>query len=184
MGEIPSFYLFTAFIFSYGTERLGLSRDLLLMAVMIASAVSFITIPCAGWLSDKIGRKQTVLLGAALTIIMAFAYFAMIETRNPTLIILATVLSLIPHDLMWGPLGAFVCEAFPAKVRYSGAAIGSQIAAVFSGGPAPLIATFLVAQFHTGYSVAAYIAFCAVLSIVGAVMLGKVGEAMAAKPKP
>ncbi len=171
MGEITSYYLFTAYIFAYGTDQLHIPRNVLLAAVMVAASVSFFTIPYMGHLSDRFGRKRIVLIGAVLTAIMAFVYFAMIGTREPWLVILATTLALIPHDMMWGPLGAFISENFPPKVRYSGGSIGGQLAAVISGGPAPLIATALAAQFHTGYAVSAYIAFCAVLSIIGAALL-------------
>ena len=73
------------------------------------------------------------------------------------LIFLAIVLSLIPHDIMYGPQAALIAEAFPGRLRYSGASLGYQLASVIAGGPAPLIATWLFARYGTPYAIAAYI---------------------------
>src|SRR5262249_26891219 len=100
MAEQAPFYLFTAFIFAYGTDFLGLPRDFLLTAVVAAATLSFISIPLFGYLSDRIGRKRVYMLGAALTGLYGFAYFALLNTRNSTLVAVAIVLSLIPHDMM------------------------------------------------------------------------------------
>ena len=84
---------------------------------------------------------------------------------------LAIVLSLIPHDMMYGPQAALIAEAFTPRLRYSGASLGYQLASIIAGGPAPLIATALFAAYHTGYAVAIYIAACAVVSLIAAAMM-------------
>ena len=81
MGEQAPFYIFTAFIFTYGTTILHQSRDLLLIAVLTASVFSFFTIPFAGYLSDRIGRKRMYMIGAAVTGIFGFVYFALLDTE-------------------------------------------------------------------------------------------------------
>jgi len=83
------------------------------------------------------------LIGSVLTGLFGFAYFALLNTAVPGLIFIAIVLSFVPHDLMYGPQAALIAESFPASLRYSGASIGYQLASVFAGGPAPLIATAL-----------------------------------------
>ena len=60
---------------------------------------------------------------------------------------------------------------FAPRLRYSGASIGFQLASVIAGGPAPLIATALLAATGSGYMIAAYIAFCAIVSIVATIMM-------------
>src|SRR5215831_447092 len=171
MGEQAPFYIFTAFVFSYGTTALKESKDFLLTAVLAASVLSFFSIPFFGHLSDRIGRKRMYLIGAAVMGVFGFVYFALLDTLSPTWIFIAIVLSLIPHDMMYGPQAALIAEAFTGRLRYSGASLGYQLASVIAGGPAPLIAAALFAQYHSGYPIAWYIAVCAVLSLVSTAML-------------
>jgi MFS family permease len=81
------------------------------------------------------------------------------------------ILSLVPHDMMYGPQAALIAEAFTPRLRYSGASLGYQLASIIAGGPAPLIAAALFAHYHTGYAIALYIAACGVLSIVATLLL-------------
>ena len=153
MSEQAPFYIFTAFIFAYAVGTLKMSRDLILMAVLVAACVSFITIPLSGHISDLIGRRKMYLIGAATTGLFGFLYFGMVDTAVPSLVFIAIVLSLIPHDMQYGPQAALIAEAFTPRLRYSGASLGYQLASVIAGGPAPLIATALFAAYHSGYAV-------------------------------
>ena len=171
MGEQAPFYIFTAFIFTYGTETLKMSRDVLLTAVMTAAVLSFFTIPLFGHLSDRFGRKRMYLIGAAVTGVFGFVYFALLDTAVPTWIFLAIVLSLVPHDMMYGPQAALIAESFTARLRYSGASLGYQLASIIAGGPAPLIAAALFAKYHSGYAIAGFILGCAIVSLIATSML-------------
>jgi metabolite-proton symporter len=168
MAEQAPFYIFTAFVFAYGVGTLKMSRDLILSAVLVASCVSFITIPLSGHISDRIGRRKMYLIGAAATGLFGFLYFGMLDSAYPSAVFIAIVLSLIPHDIQYGPQAALIAEAFTPRLRYSGASLGYQLASIIAGGPAPLIATALFAAYHTGYAIAIYIAACAVVSLVSA----------------
>jgi metabolite-proton symporter len=170
-AEQAPFYIFTAFIFAYGTTTLKMSRELILTAVLVASCVSFITIPLSGHISDRIGRRKMYLIGAAVTGLFGFLYFGMLDTALPSAVFIAIVLSLIPHDMMYGPQAALIAEAFTPRLRYSGASLGYQLASITAGGPAPLIATALFAAYQTGYAISIYIAFCAVVSLVSAAFM-------------
>ena len=170
-GEQAPAYIYLAFIFAYGTQILHQSRDFLLTALITAGVISLFTIPIAGALSDRFGRKRIYLIGSALTGIFGFVYFAMLNTMVPSWIFLAIVLSFVPHDLMYGPQGALIAECFTPRLRYSGASIGYQLASITAGGPAPLIATALLAAFGSGYVIAAYIALCAIVSIVATLFM-------------
>jgi metabolite-proton symporter len=171
LAEQAPFYIFTAFVFSYGTGTLKISRDFLLIAVLTASIVSFVSIPLSGHLSDRIGRKKMYMLGAATTGIFGFIYFGLLDTGLPVLIFLAIVLSLIPHDMMYGPQAALIAESFTGRLRYSGASLGYQLASVIAGGPAPLIAAWLFGTLHSGYAISFYILACAVLSLIATAMM-------------
>ena len=164
MAEQAPFYIFTAFIFSYGTGTLHVSRDFLLTAVLAASVLSFFSIPFFGHLSDRIGRKNMYLIGAVVTGVFGFIYFGLLNTGAASIIFLAIVLSLVPHDMMYGPQAALIAESFTGRLRYSGASLGYQLASIIAGGPAPLIATWLFGAYHTPYAIAAYIAICAVVT--------------------
>jgi metabolite-proton symporter len=171
MGEQAPFYIFTAFVFSYATGTLGIPRDFLLTAVLTASIVSFVSIPLFGHISDQIGRKRMYLIGAATTGVFGFIYFGLFETGSLVLIFLAVVLSLIPHDMMYGPQAALIAESFTGRLRYSGASLGYQLASVIAGGPAPLIAAWLFGVFRSPYAIAGYILVCALLSIAATAMM-------------
>jgi MFS family permease len=171
MGQMVPAFVYAAFFFTYGMKVVGASRDFLLVVMLIASFFSFFTIPFSGYLSDRLGRKQVYIFGAAATGLFAFAYFAMLDTAIPVLIILATLIAFAFHDLMWGPLAALTAESFTPRLRYSGASIGFQLAAVFAGGPAPLIATALLASTGSGQVIALYIFGCAIVSIAATAFL-------------
>jgi metabolite-proton symporter len=171
MSEQAPFYIFTAFIFAYAVGTLKMSRDLILGAVMVAACVSFITIPLSGHISDKIGRKNMYLIGVVLMGLFGFLYFGMVDTAIPSAVFIAIVISLIPHDIQYGPQAALIAESFTPRLRYSGASLGYQLASLIAGGPAPLIATALFAAYGSGYAIAIYIAACAVISLVSAALM-------------
>ena len=171
MAEQGPFYVYAAFVFVYGTKVSGVSRDFLLTAVLTATLLSGVTTPLAGHISDRIGRKRMYLIGAVSVGVFAFIYFAMMNSMVPGLIFLAIVLSFVPHDMMYGPQAALIAECFTPRLRYSGSSLGYHLSSVLAGGPAPLIATALFAATGSGYAVALYILFCAVVSVTATAFL-------------
>src|SRR5207249_12194528 len=138
-------------------------RNFILYAVLAASVVSFFTIPFFGYLSDLIGRKRMYLIGVTVVGIWGFVYFGLLDTKIAALMFIAILLSLIPHDMQYGPQAALIAESFTGRLRYSGASLGYQLASVIAGGPAPLIATYLFAQTKNPYVISAYILVCCVV---------------------
>ena len=171
LAEQTPFYIFTAFVFSYGIEHLKVSRDLLLNSVLLFSVVEMFAIPSAGHLSDRLGRKRTYMLGAGLMIAAAFAFFELLDTRIPALIVLGIVLGAIPHSLVYGTQAALIAEQFTPRMRYSGASIGYQLASLIAGGPAPLIAAWLFSIYKSGTPIAIYIFICALIGFVATVFM-------------
>jgi MFS family permease len=165
------FYIFTAFIFAYAVGTLGMSRELILTAVLTAALVSFVTTPLSGHLSDRFGRRRVYMIGAAAIGLYGFVYFALVDTAIPVVVFITIVVSLIPHDVQYGPQAALIAEAFTPRLRYSGSSLGYQLASVTAGGPAPLIATALLAAYHSSFAIALYIAACSVVSLIAAALM-------------
>jgi hypothetical protein len=106
------------------------------------------------------------MLGAVTVGIFGFVYFGLLNSGSIALIFIAVFLSLVPHDMMYGPQAALIAESFTGRLRYSGASLGYQLASIIAGGPAPLIATWLYIQYQSAYAIAAYILVCAVITLI------------------
>ncbi|MBV8736208.1 MAG: MHS family MFS transporter [Alphaproteobacteria bacterium] len=164
-------YLFGAWVFTYGTQVLGASRNFLLIAVLVAAVAAFIWVVCTGTLSDYIGRKNMYMIGCVVMGIYGFVYFALLNTKIPGLMFLGIVLSHMAVMTLYGPEAALIAESFTPRLRYSGCSLGYQLASVIAGGPAPFIATALFAAFHSSLPIAIYIALCAVIGLVSTALL-------------
>jgi metabolite-proton symporter len=171
MAEQVPFYIFTAFIFAYGVETLKLPRDYLLVAVMTASVLAFLSIPLAGHISDRVGRRAMYILGVVTMAIFGFIYFGTLKTGSVPASLAVIALSLVPHSMMYGPQAALIAERFPTRLRYSGASLGYQLSSVFSGGPAPIIAAWLYTTYSSSFAIAVYILACAVVSLVALALM-------------
>jgi MFS family permease len=175
LPEQAPFYLFTTFVFTFGLT-LKLNRNFLTWAVSAAAIISFFSIPFFGHLSDRIGRKTVYMAGIIVMAIWGFVYFGLYATAIPLVVFVVIALSLIPHDIQYGPQASLIAESFTGRLRYSGASLGYQLASVIAGGPAPYIATkiwagetFLPAK--NPYMISLYILGCCVIGFVAVVLL-------------
>ncbi|KAA2261165.1 MHS family MFS transporter [Solihabitans fulvus] len=166
MAENVSYYVITAFILVYLTGPLHLAKSVGLQAVLIGSAVHFVTIPLWGALSDRLGRRVVYLFGAVGVGVWGFVFFQLLNTKSYWLIVLAATVGLVLHGAMYGPQAAFFSELFGTRVRYSGASIGYQLASILAGGLAPLIATALLKAYGGTLPVSLYVAGMCVLTVV------------------
>jgi MFS family permease len=171
MAEQAPGYIYTAFIFTYGTTVLGQSRNLLLSGLLVAAVLGFLWVPVAGHLSDRIGRRRMYIIGSVASGLFGFVYFALLDTMSPFWVFVGIALSLLAVTTLYGPQAALIAESFAPRLRYSGAGIGYQLASIIAGGPAPFIATALYAEYHSGYAIAGYIMVCGIVSIVATTML-------------
>lgn len=176
MGQHASFYLFTTFALSYGVANLGLPRDDFLIVILIAGIVSLFTTPLFGWLSDVIGRRRMYIIGVVVMLLFAVPYFAVLQTGTFALIAVFVVLSLVVHDMQYGPQAALIAESFPAPVRYSGSALGYQLSSITSAGPAPIVATFLAAQFGSALPAGFYLVGLCCVALLATIMLRPQGQ--------
>jgi MFS family permease len=167
------FYAAITYAVAYGTATVGISREVMLAAVMIGSLAMIPALIACGALSDRFGRRGVFILGAILSGLWAFAVFPLIEMKSPLAVTMAITVSLIFISMMYGPQAALFAELFPKEVRYSGASLGYQIGTVFGGGFAPIIATALFAEFQSSQAISVYLAGMCVVSLVCIILLGK-----------
>jgi MFS family permease len=179
-GEQAPFYIFTTFILAYGVNALKLPLNLLYTGLIVTAVVSLVMMPTFGAISDRVGRKRWYMIGAVLMAVFAYPYFLLLQTKIPVVVIIAIVLSVsVCHDWLYGPQAALIAERFGTRLRYSGASLGYQLASITAGGPAPIIATLLVANSKgligpgvpTYTLVAVYIIFMAAVSFVATTLL-------------
>jgi metabolite-proton symporter len=167
VSEVGLAYLLTVFVINYSTTMLGLPRQMILNAVVYAALVEFVTLPLAGWLSDVFGRKTLYMTGALASIAVAFPFFWLFETKDTTIITITLIVTMtLTHALLFGPKAAYMPELFGTRVRYSGAALGANIASAVSGGFSPLIATALLAWAGASWAVSVFIIGLSVITVL------------------
>ena len=185
LPEQAPFYLFTVFVFTFGAAATKLDKPFLTWAVSVAGLVSFITIPLFGYLSDVIGRKTMYMLGIAVMAVWGFVYFGLYATAVPIIVFIAIAVSLIPHDMQYGPQASLIAESFTGRLRYSGASLGYQFASIIAGGPAPSIALGIWTGFlfigpwkvlsplpaKNAYMISVYILACCVIGFIATALL-------------
>jgi len=164
--QLP-FYLFTTYVLIYVVSRPSheFSKTFVLYAVLVGAICELVAIPYFSTLSDRIGRKRVYMTGAVLMGVIAFPYFAVLTHGGHVLVFITIVLSLIIHAMQYGPQAAMIGECFPTHLRYGGAGLGYQLASVFAGGPAPLLATWLLHETGTPYSISVYIVVAAMITV-------------------
>jgi metabolite-proton symporter len=167
VSEVGLAYLLTVFVINYSTTMLDLPRQVVLNAVVYAALVEFVTLPLAGWLSDVFGRKALYMTGALASIAIAFPFFWLFETKDTTIITITLIVTMtLTHALLFGPKAAYMPELFGTRVRYSGAALGANIASAISGGFSPLIATALLAWAGASWPVSVFIIALSVITVL------------------
>jgi MFS family permease len=138
-------------------------------------------VPFFGHLSDRIGRKRMYITGAVLTGLWALPYFGLLNTGESTIVFLAIAVSLIPHNMQYGPQAALIAESFTTRLRYGGAGIGYQLASVVAGGPAPLLAVWMLHTFDSTLPIALYIMAGAVVTVIATLLLPEPNRAAVAR---
>lgn len=167
VSEVGLAYLLTVFVITYATTMLGLSRQVILNAVVYASLFEFLTLPLAGWASDRWGRKPLYMIGALASIVLAFPLFWLLDTRSPVIITATLIVTMtMTHALLFGPKAAFLPELFGTRMRYSGASLGANIAAALSGGFTPLIATALLVWAGASWAISLYLIGLSLLTVI------------------
>ncbi|OIS92769.1 MFS transporter [Brucella cytisi] len=172
VAENGGSYIFLAFALAYG-KFVGADQGTMLLGVILSMSVALGTMVFFGHLSDKIGRRPVFMFGAIGIICVAFPFFWLIDTLSNPMILLAFLIgNAVCHAAMVGTMPAFFSELFDPEVRYTGVALGHEIASVFAGGMSPLIATALLASFQASWPVSLFLAGLGLISVI-AVILSK-----------
>ena len=170
-AENGGFYIYSVFVLTYATQVAKFAQQTVLYGILIGAALELLAIPFFGALSDRLGRRPVYLFGAIVTAVFAYPLFWLIDTGSTAAlwsgIAIAFVLS---HAAMYAPQAAFLSELFGARVRYSGASLGAQLASVFAGALAPLIATGLLRAGYGSGAIALYVIGLAAVTIVSVLL--------------
>lgn len=154
VAENGGAYIFLAFTMAYA-KFTGISTQVVLGGVMVAMIIEAFSILFWGWLSDIIGRRAVYAIGSISLMLFAFPFFWLMDTHSTSLIYLALFLGLpFSHGAMIGTQPVLMGELFPTHVRYTGLAMGHEVASIFAGGFAPLAATALFAVYKDAWPVA------------------------------
>jgi MFS family permease len=165
-AENGIFYIYTVFVLAYATQQLQVPQSTILTGVLIAAVFELFAMLGCGALSDYVGRRPVYLFGAAWSAVFAIPFFLLVNTRETVLIWLAVVGLALGHSAMYGPQASFFSELFGTRVRYSGASLGYQLASVLAGGLSPIIATALLAEYHSFVPIAVYMIGMAVITLI------------------
>ena len=174
MAENISYYIFTIVVITYAKEFLEVGTDLILKMLLVGAAFQFFLIPALGALSDRVGRRPLYMVGAIGVGVWSFFFFGLIDTMESGNVLLAVVVGLFFHSLMYAPQAAFFSELFGTSVRYTGASVGYQLASIFAGALAPIIAVTLLGSVEekNTTAVALYVCAASVITII-AVLFAK-----------
>ena len=166
IGSDVLYALVVVFTLTYVTTVLNLPRPLALMATMLGAIGNAITVPMFGALSDRLGRRPVYMVGALLAIIWSFVFFELLDSSQPVLIVIAVIVGLLIHAIMYGPQAAFVTEQFPTHVRYAGSSLAYTLAGIIGGGFAPLIITTLFKEMGSTLWVSLYVSLALAITLV------------------
>lgn len=166
-------YLVIAFFISYTTKVLEMPVAPILLATTIGSVGWLIFTLVGGWLSDKIGRRATFVIGYALVFVWMIPMFLMIDTGNIVLYTIAIFVLTVGLGLSYGPQSAMYAEMFPAQIRYSGISIGYALGAILGGAFAATVAQILLETTGASVSIAVYIMVLTVISVAAVLWVGE-----------
>ena len=167
IAQTAYFYLTAIFTISFATRQLGVAKDVITQAVLLANLVALVTMPVIGAWSDRVGRKWLFVAGVVLAAASMFAFYHLVATRETLLVTVAVVLAAgIIHPLMFATEGSYFPELFPTRVRFTAVSIGKQLGVVLGGGIAPLVATSLFAATGTTAAITGYYVALAFVALV------------------
>ncbi|MBV1777702.1 MHS family MFS transporter [Paeniglutamicibacter sp. ABSL32-1] len=166
------FFIITTFMISYGTSVLGLERQTMLNATLFGALGQIVVIIVSGRLADRFGAWKVCATGAAISAVMAFPVFALVDTGNPVLATFGVVIGMATLTIPYGPIGSLLTSIFPAQYRYSAMAVSYNVFGII-GGFLPMISqALLVANGKASWGVALLLMGVSLVSMIGAIGAG------------
>jgi metabolite-proton symporter len=169
-GENLAYYVAATFSITYFTQIRGGSKELVLDAVILGSALECLTMPLFAALSDRIGRRPVYLFGALSMGLSFLWFFRLLDSGSEGAVTLAIAGAMIAHGAMYAPQGAFIAELFPTRLRYSGASVAYQASSVLAGSLAPMVSLALYQAWNSSAPVVAYVMAGCLVSVVAALL--------------
>ncbi|MEO7597990.1 MAG: MFS transporter [Opitutus sp.] len=158
------FYLLTVFCLSWGTSRLGYTRDHFLLIQMLGVLFFAAAIPCSALTADRYGRRITLMVITAAIVVFGVALGPLFTTGLAG-VVAVNILGFGLMGLTYGPLGTVLSEMFPTSVRYTGSSLAFNLAGIFGASLAPYLATSLATRYGLA-AVGYYLAGAALLTFV------------------
>ena len=171
VGEQAPLVLFANFFLLYTAVGLHLPQSTAINVSIVAGLVGVVCTPLFGYVSDLVGRRRTFAWGAVAMLIFAVPYFALLNTRDVTLILAAAAAGQVIAAAMAGPEAALIAESFTGRLRYTGSSLGAGLGALLAGGVATVAGPFLYQRFHSAFPVAVYMMVCSLVSILAVSLL-------------
>ncbi|KWX66334.1 MFS transporter [Mycobacterium sp. NAZ190054] len=165
IGPFALTALISTYMISYATA-IGYDRTDVMTALIFTSLTGLVAIPAFSALSDHVGRRLVMLCGAVGIIAYAWPFYALVDARSQLWLTAAMVLAQILQSMMYAPLGALFSEMFGTTVRYTGASMGYQLAALLGAGFTPLIASSLHAEAVSRLPLVVLAAACGLVTVV------------------
>jgi MFS family permease len=163
------FYLMTVFALSWGTSKLGYTRQEFLVLQMIGVLFFGLTIPVAGWLADRTNPRRILIIASIGLAVYGLAFAPLLQAGQPASVLCCLALGLGLMGVAYGPLGAALAELFPTAVRYTGASLAFNLAGIIGASLTPYAATWLATRY--GLAAVGYYVSVAALLTLGALLL-------------
>ncbi|KQL54291.1 MFS transporter [Heyndrickxia shackletonii] len=160
-----AFGVFAFYTTTYGIKYLALDKSIFVNATLIGAIVAVFAISLSGYFCDKINPKKILGFGNILLILWALPYFYLLNTKSTAFIFIAVIIAFVIHSIMWAPLAPVIASSFPAHLRFSGSAITFMFRGLIGGGVAPLVSTYLLNKFDSGYAISWYIIFAGIIAL-------------------
>ncbi|MBF8191206.1 MHS family MFS transporter [Nonomuraea sp. K274] len=170
------FYTATTYCLSYGTTTLNIPRTTMLALTLVGVLFMAAGTMGSAMVSDRLGRRRTLIAGTAVAIAWGLVMFPLMETRSVFLTGVALAGALGLMGLVFGPMGAYLPELFKTEYRYSGASVAYSLGGVLGGAVPPLVATSMQAGGLGAFAVGVYVSAMAVLSLLCLLALPETGD--------